>query len=203
MNKKNSEDKSNKKTIWQGTTLLAPIPPVLVGVGDGEKNNVFTVAWTGIINTRPPKTYISVRPERFSYDFIKKTGEFTINLPSCDLVAAVDTCGVKSGKKIDKFKETGLKYEKGELTNAPIVTSCPINLECRVFESIDLGSHTMFMADILNVHVNESLIDENGRLTIEKANLLAYAHGRYFSLGKSLMSFGESVRKKKRKRNNS
>lgn len=198
-NTENIKNPENKKAIWPGTTLLAPIPPVLVGVGDSQKPNVFTVAWTGIINSKPPKTYISVRPERYSYNFIKKSGEFTINLPSCDLVNAVDICGVKSGKKIDKFKETKLKYEKGEIINAPIVTSCPINLECRIFESIDLGSHTMFMADILNVHVNENLIDQNGRLMIEKANLLSYAHGHYFSLGKSLLSFGQSVKKKKRK----
>ena len=190
-------EKNKNKVIWKGTTLLAPVPPVLVGVGNGEKNNVFTVGWTGIINTRPPKTYISVHPDRYSYEFIKENGEFTINLPSCNLVASVDTCGVKSGRKIDKFKETKLGYEKGEIINAPIITNCPINLECKVFESIDLGSHTMFMADILNVHIDENLIDENGRLMIEKANLLAYAHGRYFSLGKSLMTFGQSVRKKK------
>lgn len=185
------------KVIWNGTTLIAPVPPVLVGVGNGEKNNVFTVGWTGIINTRPPKTYISVHPDRYSYNFIKETGEFTINLPSTKLVSKVDTCGVKSGRKIDKFKELNLSYEKGELINAPIITDCPINLECKVFESIDLGSHTMFMADILNVHIDENLIDKNGRLMIEKADLLAYAHGRYFSLGKTLMTFGESVRKKK------
>ena len=189
----------NSKVIWNGTTLIAPVPPVLVGVSDGEKNNVFTVGWTGIINTRPPKTYISVHPDRYSYDFIKKTGEFTINLPSTKLVSKVDTCGVKSGRKIDKFKELNLSYEKGELINAPIITDCPINLECRVFESVDLGSHTMFMADILNVHVDEKLLDENGRLMIEKADLLAYAHGRYFSLGKTLMTFGQSVRKKKKR----
>jgi len=186
----------NSKVIWNGTTLLAPVPPVLVGVGNGEKNNVFTVGWTGIINTRPPKTYISVHPDRYSYEFIKETGEFTINLPSCNLVSKVDTCGVKSGRKIDKFKELKLNYEKGELIKAPILTDCPINLECKVFESVDLGSHTMFMADILNVHVDEKLLDKNGRLMIEKADLLAYAHGRYFSLGKTLMTFGQSVRKK-------
>lgn len=192
-----NKSNENNKVIWKGTTLLAPVPPVLVGVGNEEKSNVFTVGWTGIINTRPPRTYISVHPDRYSYEFIIKTGEFTINLPSCNLVSAVDTCGVKSGRKTDKFKETNLQYEKGELINAPVITSCPINLECKVFESIDLGSHTMFMADILNVHVSEKLIDKNGRLMIEKADLLAYAHGQYFSLGKSLMTFGQSVRRKK------
>ena len=189
----------NSKVIWNGTTLIAPVPPVLVGVSDGEKNNVFTVGWTGIINTRPPKTYISVHPDRYSYEFIKETGEFTINLPSTNLVSKVDTCGVKSGRKIDKLKELNLSYEKGELITAPIITDCPINLECKVFQSIDLGSHTMFMADILNVHVDEKLLDKNGRLMIEKADLLAYAHGRYFSLGKTLMTFGQSVRKKNKK----
>lgn len=187
----------NNKVIWKGTTLIAPVPPVLVGVGDMEKMNVFTVGWTGIINTKPPKTYISVHPDRYSYEFIKKSGEFTINLPSCDLVKTVDTCGVKSGRKIDKFKEMKLNAEKGQLISAPIITNCPINLECKVFEEVNLGSHTMFMADILNVHIDEKLIDSDGRLMIEKANLLAYAHGQYFSLGKSLLKFGGSVRKKK------
>ena len=185
-----------EKVIWNPTTLIAPVPPVLVGVGNGEIDNVLTVGWTGIINTKPPRTYISVRPERYSYNFIKETGEFTINLASTDLVNAVDTCGVKTGAKTDKFKETGITKEKGILINAPIIPECPINLECKVFESIELGSHTMFLADILNVHVNENLIDKNGRLMIEKANLLAYAHGQYFSLGKSLITFGRSVRKK-------
>ena len=192
-----TKNNKNNKVLWNGTTLLAPVPPVLVGVGNGEKNNVFTVGWTGIINTKPPRTYISVRPERYSYEFIKSTGEFTINLASCDIVRAVDFCGVKSGKKTDKFSETGLKAEKSELITAPIISQCPINLECKVFESMDLGTHTMFLADILNVHVNENLIDKDGRLMIEKANLLSYAHGQYFSLGKSLLTFGRSVRKKK------
>lgn len=189
----------NKKVIWNGTTLIAPVPPVLVGVGNEKENNVFTVGWTGIINTKPPKTYISVHPDRYSYNFIKETGVFTINLPTKSLVRAVDMCGVKSGRKTDKFKEGKLKIEKGEIVSAPIITSCPINLECKVFEEIVLGSHTMFLADILNVHIDENLIDEKGRLMIEKADLIAYAHGLYFPLGKSLLKFGESVRKKKKK----
>lgn len=186
-----------EKATWNPTTLIAPVPPVLVGVGDENKKNVFTVAWTGIINSKPPKTYISVRPERYSYEFIKKTGEFAINLASCDIVKAVDFCGVRSGKALDKFEKTGLTAIKGEKINAPIIEQCPINLECKVFDSMDLGSHTMFLADIVNVRVDEKLVDKNGRLMIEKANLLSYAHGTYFSLGKSLLTFGRSVRKKK------
>ncbi len=186
-----------EKATWNPTTLIAPVPPVLVGVGDENKKNVFTVAWTGIINSKPPKTYISVRPERYSYEFIKKTGEFTINLASCDIVKAVDFCGVRSGKALDKFEKTGLTAIKGEKINAPIIEQCPINLECKVFDSMDLGSHTMFLADIVNVRVDEKLVDKNGRLMIEKANLLSYAHGTYFSLGKGLLTFGRSVRKKK------
>ena len=185
------------KVKWKGSTLLAPVPPALVTCGTMEKPNVLTIAWTGIINTNPPKTYISVRPERFSYDMIDSLGEFVINLPTKDMVRAVDFCGVKSGKDIDKFKKTNLNIQKCEFVSCPQIEQSPLSLECKVFDKIELGTHHMFLADIVGVNVDESLLDKNGRLCIEKAGLIAYAHGDYFELGKNLGDFGFSVRKKK------
>ena len=185
------------KVKWKGSTLLAPVPPALVTCGTMEKPNVLTIAWTGIINTNPPKTYISVRPERFSYDMIDSLGEFVINLPTKDMVRAVDFCGVKSGKDIDKFKKTNLNIQKCEFVSCPQIEQSPLSLECKVFDKIELGTHHMFLADIVGVNVDESLLDKNGRLCIEKARLIAYAHGDYFELGKNLGDFGFSVRKKK------
>ena len=186
-----------KKQHWKGGTLLAPIPPALVTVGTMEQANVLTVAWTGILNTIPPKTYISVRKERYSYDFLIKTREFVINLPSANLVRAVDFCGVRSGKDIDKFNEMKLTPVKAEKVSAPLISECPLHLECKITDQIDLGSHTMFIADIVGMDVAESCINQNGKLEIEKCNLLAFAHGEYFTLGKKMGSFGYSVRKKK------
>ena len=186
------------RTVWEGSALLSPVPAVLVSVGDENEKNVFTVAWTGTLNTRPPKTYISVRPERHSYAILERTGEFVINLPSCDLVKAVDFCGVRSGKNIDKFKEMKLTPKESESVKAPYIDECPISLECRVSDKIHLGTHTMFIADILKISVKNELLDKNGKLHIKKCNLLAYAHGEYFSLGERLGTFGYSVRKKKK-----
>lgn len=185
------------KVKWKGSTLLAPVPPALVTCGTMEKPNVLTIAWTGIINTNPPKTYISVRPERFSYGMIDSLGEFVINLPTKDMVRAVDFCGVKSGKDIDKFKKTNLNIQKCEFVSCPQIEQSPLSLECKVFDKIELGTHHMFLADIVGVNVDESLLDKNGRLCVEKARLIAYAHGDYFELGKNLGDFGFSVRKKK------
>ena len=186
------------RTVWEGAALLSPVPAVLVSVGDENEKNVFTVAWTGTINTRPPKTYISVRPERHSYDIIERTGEFVINLPSCDLVKAVDYCGVKSGKNTDKFKEMKLTAKKSDSVTAPYIEECPISMECRVSEKIHLGTHTMFIADIIKISVKDEFLDKNGKLLMKKCNLLAYAHGEYYSLGERLGTFGYSVRKKKK-----
>ena len=185
------------RTIWEGSALLSPVPAVLVSLGDEKEKNVFTVAWTGTLNTKPPKTYISVRPERYSYQIIEKTGEFVINLPSCDLVKAVDYCGVKSGKNTDKFKDMSLTAMKSVSVGAPFIAECPISIECKVCDKIHLGTHTMFIADILKISVKNEFIDKNGKLLIKKCNLLAYAHGEYFSLGNTLGTFGYSVRKKK------
>ncbi len=189
-----------KKTQWKGTTLLAPIPPVLVTCGDMEHPNIFTVAWTGIINTQPPKTYISVRPSRFSYPLIEKSGEFAINLPTAKLCRAVDFCGVRSGANVNKWEACRLTPQKANVIAAPMLEESPISLECRVFERVPLGTHDMFLADIVAVNVAEELIDPSGRLCVERADLLAFAHGAYFALGQQLGTFGFSVKKKKRNR---
>ncbi len=187
------------RTVWDGSALLSPVPAVLVSVGDENEKNVFTVAWTGTLNTKPPKTYISVRPERYSYDIIERTGEFVINLPSTALVKAVDFCGVRSGKNMDKFKEMKLTAIKSNSVNAPSIEECPISMECRVCDKIHLGTHTMFIADILKISVKNEFLDDNGKLHIKKCKLLAYAHGEYFSLGERLGTFGYSVKKKKKR----
>lgn len=187
------------KVSWKGGALLAPVPPVLVSVGDGEKSNVFTVAWTGLINTQPPKTYISVRPSRYSYDFIKSTGEFALNLTPASLVRAADWCGIHTGRKVDKFKKMNLTPVPASKISAPIIEECPLSLECRVFDVKELGTHHMFLADIVAVDVYGELIDSKGKLHIDRADLAAFAHGEYFSLGKSLGTFGFSVKKKKKR----
>lgn len=185
------------KVHWKGSVMTSPLPPTLVSCGFEGKENVFTVAWTGILNTQPPITYISVRPERYSYELIKQSGEFVINLPTAELVRAVDYCGVKTGRKNDKFKDMGLHADKCEKVSAPLIAECPVNIECKVREIVQLGTHDMFIADIVGLDVAKELLDEKGRLCLDKAGLIAYAHGEYFALGKKLGSFGYSVRKKK------
>ncbi len=188
------------KLKWKGGTLLAPVPAVMVSCGSLEKPNVFTVAWTGIINTNPPKTYISVRPERFSYNIIKERGSFVINLTTAAMVRSADFCGVRSGRDIDKFKECKLTAEPAlELEDTPTIGESPISLECKVTDIIPLGTHDMFLADIISVDVSPEIVNESGALKIEKADLAAYAHGQYFALGKKLGSFGYSVKKKTKK----
>lgn len=185
------------KTKLGAGTLLAPLPAVLVSCGDGEKQNLLTIAWTGILCTKPAKTYISVRPERYSYNIIKNSGEFVINLPSAEQVRALDWCGVRSGKTEDKWARCGLTPEPcPDLKLAPAVQQCPVSIACRVEQIVPLGSHDMFIAEILSVSVDDRLLDKDGRLNYEKADLVAYSHGSYYRLGKYLGSFGYSVRKK-------
>lgn len=184
------------KIAWRGGALIAPIPSVLVSCGTFEKPNALTVAWTGILNTIPPKTYISVRPERYSYPIIKETGEFVINLTTKAIVRATDFCGVRSGKDCDKFALTGLTAEKSTRLTCPMIAQSPVSLECRVQEIVPLGSHDLFIADIVAVNVDERYLDDNGKLHLEQCGLIAYAHGEYYELGKRLGSFGFSVRKK-------
>lgn len=188
------------KVSWKGGALIAPLPPVMVSCGEGEKKNIITVAWTGIINTIPPKTYISVRPSRHSYSIIKESGEFVINLTPASLVRAADYSGTYTGAKKDKFKECSLTAEECEHVSCPAIAECPLSIECKVSGIIPLGTHDMFLADIVGVRVDESLLDKNGKLCIERADLAAYAHGEYFALGKKLGKFGFSAVKKKKKK---
>ncbi len=187
------------KQTWNPGALLAPVPPALVSLGSVESPNVLTIGWTGILNTKPPKTYISVRPERHSYKMLLESGEFVINLPTVNMVRAVDFCGCRTGAKFDKFKLCGLTAEPGVNISAPSIAECPISIECKVYDRASLGTHDMFLADILSVRVSEDVIDRSGKLRIDKCNLLAYAHGTYFSLGKELGTFGFSVKKKQNK----
>lgn len=187
------------KKIWKPGTFLYPIPAVMVSCGNMEKSNIITVAWTGIINTDPAMVYISVRKERFSYNIIKESKEFVINLTSKDLVSKTDWCGVKTGAKIDKFKETKLIKEKAKYVKCPMIKQSPVSIECRVVQEMDLGSHTMFIANVLAIHADEEFFDEKGAFDISKCHLIAYANGGYYELGKKLGKFGFSVQKKKRK----
>ena len=184
------------KLQWKPGTLLAPAPPALVSCGTMEEHNVLTAAWTGIVNSEPPMTYVSIRPQRHSHSMIQEKGEFVINLPTEAIVKATDLCGVKSGRDVDKFALAGLTAEPSNLVAAPGIAECPISLECKVREVTSLGSHDMFLADIVAVDVDPKYVDEKGALHMEKAGLLAYAHGAYFGLGKQLGTFGFSVRKK-------
>ena len=188
---------------WKGGTLEAPLPPALVSCGTPEHPNVLTIAWTGIVNTMPPITYISVRPDRYSYDLIKNSGEFVINLPTEELVPAIDFCGVKSGRDLDKIAACGLHTEPGETVQAPLILESPVHLECKVRQVLPLGSHDMFLADITAVRVDEDYVDANGRLCMERCHLAAYIHGTYYSIGQALGTFGFSVKKKQKKRKSS
>ena len=176
----------------------------MVTCADGESSNIITIAWTGIINSDPPMTYVSVRKERYSHRLIKESGEFVINLTTEELAKATDFCGVRSGRNIDKAAETGLSFVPAEIVGCPMISESPVNIECRVTEIKELGSHDMFMAEIVKVHADEKLFDENGRLCLEKAGLISYSHGEYFGLKKNpIGKFGFSVMKAKtRKRIN-
>ncbi len=191
-----------KKQVWKGTVLTSPVPPVMVSCGDMEESNIVTVAWTGTVNTKPPMTYISLRPSRHSYGIIKEKGEFVINLTPTSLIKKADYCGIYTGKKVNKFEKCGFTKSEASVVSAPLIDECPINLECKVKDIIPLGTHDMFLAEIVSVNVDESLIDENGKLHLEKANLSAFAHGDYYALGKKLAPFGISVRNKKKHAHN-
>jgi flavin reductase (DIM6/NTAB) family NADH-FMN oxidoreductase RutF len=189
------------KVTWKGGALTAPVPPSMVTCGEGESANIITVAWTGIVNTVPPKTYISVRPSRHSYGLIKESGEFVVNLTPASLIRSADYCGVYTGKKVNKFEKCGLHPEPASVVRCPLLAESPLSLECRVTDVIPLGSHDMFLADIVAVNVDESLLDADGKLHLDRAGLAAFAHGEYFELGKKIGTFGFSVRKKKRAKN--
>ena len=186
------------KISWKPGNMIYPLPAVMVTCRDQENDNIITIAWTGTICTNPPMTYISVRPERHSYEMIKKSREFVINLTTKDLAKATDFCGVRSGRDLDKFKETGLTKGEAQIVNAPIIEESPVNIECRVEDIVHLGSHHMFTAKVVNIMVDDIYMEENGRFALEKTNPLIYSHGGYFETGKQLGTFGYSVKKKKK-----
>ncbi len=186
-----------RKNLSPGA-LTAPLPPCMVTVGDMENNNILTVAWTGILATVPPKTYISVRPSRYSHSMLGAGREFVINLPPASLAKEVDFVGIYTGKKMDKFERCGLTRVKSELVAPPTVAECPVALECRVTEVVPMGSHDVFMADIVSVSCKEELIDAEGKMHFERADLLAYAHGEYYTLGERIGKFGFSTDKPKK-----
>ena len=187
------------KVMWKPGTFVYPIPAVMVSCGDMEKSNIITVAWTGIINSNPAMCYISVRPERYSYNLIKESGEFVINLTNENLVFATDWCGVKSGKDVDKFKEMNLTKEKCNFVKCPGIKESPVSIECKVKEIKELGSHNMFIAEVLSINAGEEYIDEKGAFDISKCNLVAYANGKYFELGKVLRKIWILCSKKQKK----
>lgn len=192
------------KSVWKPGTVVYPVPAVMVSCGniDGEKN-IITVAWTGTINTNPPMTYVSIRPERHSYEMIKKSGEFVINLVTEKLAYACDYCGVRSGKDIDKFKEMKLTAVKGNEVLAPLIYESPVNIECKVKDIIELGSHHMFIGEVVSVSVSDEYMDETGKFHFNKSKPICYSHGGYFGLGKQLGTFGYSVKKQDNKKENS
>ena len=187
------------REIWKPGTFIYPIPAVMVTSGTFENANIMTVAWTGIINTNPAMGYISVRPERYSYNLIKENGEFVINLTSENLAFATDWCGVRSGAQFDKFKEMNLTKEKAKYVKCPIIKESPVAVECRVKEIKELGSHHMIIADVLSIDADKKYIDENGAFDISKCDLIAYSNGKYYTMGRKIGKFGFSVEKKKNK----
>lgn len=189
------------KQTWKPGNMVYPLPAVMVSAGDKAGNtNIITIAWTGTICTNPAMLYISVRPERYSYDMIRESGEFVVNLTTEALAKVTDYCGVRSGRDVDKWKETGLTPGKAnELSYAPIIEECPVNIECKVTEVKELGSHHMFMAEVVSVQVDDKYLDETGRFCLNETGLLAYSHGEYLGLGEQIGTFGYSVKKKAKK----
>lgn len=187
-----------EKTTWKAGTFIYPLPAVMVSCGTMKKSNILTVAWTGIVNTNPAMVYISIRPERYSYNIIKETGEFVINLTNQKLAKATDWCGVRSGAKYDKFKEMNLTKQKANFVNCPMIGESPVSVECRVREIKENGSHHMFIADVLAINAASEYIDDTGRFDISKCDLIAYSNGHYYSLGKKIGKFGFSVQKKRK-----
>lgn len=189
------------KEIWRPGNMLYPLPVVMVSVADAEgKPNIITLAWVGTICSDPAMVSISVRPERYSYNIIKETKEFVINLTTRDLAFATDYCGVKSGRDVDKFKEMKLTPAKAEYVKAPLIDEAPVNIECRVKDIIPLGSHDMFIAEVLAVHADDKYKDENGKFCLEMAEPIVYSHGEYLTTGEKLGTFGYSVKKPDKKK---
>ncbi len=185
------------KQLWKPGNMLYPLPAVMVSVADAKgRPNIITLAWVGTVCTNPPMVSISVRPERYSYPILRETGEFVINLTTKELTYATDYCGVKSGRDVDKFKEMKLTPIPGQHVKAPLIEESPVNIECRVRQVLELGSHDMFLADVLAVHVDEKYMDEKGKFHLEKSEPIVYSHGDYLTTGELLGTFGYSVKKK-------
>ncbi len=188
------------KQRWKAGNMLYPLPVVMVTAADSKgRDNIITVAWTGTICTNPPMVSISVRPERYSYDMIRETGEFVINLTTEKLAFATDYCGVRSGREVDKFEKMRLTRQKAEFVKAPLIAESPVCIECKVFKREELGSHDLFLAKVLAVHADEKYLDKNGKFQLSQANPLVYSHGEYYSLGRKIGKFGYSVQKKAKK----
>lgn len=186
------------KSVWKPGTVLYPVPAVMVSCGDGiNQSNIITIAWTGTVNSDPPMTYVSIRPERYSYEIIKQTGEFVINLTTEKLIKACDFCGVRSGRDIDKFEQMHLTKAKATIVKAPLIYESPVNIECKVTQMIPLGTHHMFLAEVVAVNVSDEYLDETGKFHFDQSKPVCYSHGQYFSLGKNMGKFGYSVRKTK------
>lgn len=190
------------KEVWKPGNMLYPLPAVMVSTGDKQgKTNILTIAWTGTICTNPPMVYISVRPERYSYNLIKESKEFVINLTTEKLAKATDYCGVRSGKDVDKWKEAHLTPQKAKtLKYAPVIEECPVNIECKVVEIKELGSHHMFLAKVTSVQIDDAYMNEQNKFELNKTGLLAYSHGEYLGLGKKIGKFGYSVQKRNKRK---
>ena len=187
------------KQSWKPGNMLYPLPVVMVSAADKEgRDDIITVAWAGTVCTNPPMVSISIRPERYSYHMIRETGEFVINLTTEELAFATDYCGVKSGRDVDKFKETGLTRETAEKVKAPLIAEAPVSIECKVKEIRELGSHHMFIAQVAAVHADEKYMDEKNRFDLNRARPIVYSHGEYLGTGKKLGTFGYSVKKAKK-----
>lgn len=187
------------KQSWKPGNMLYPLPVVMVSASDKEgRDDIITVAWAGTVCTNPPMVSVSIRPERYSYHMIRETGEFVINLTTEKLAFATDYCGVRSGRDVDKFKETGLTREKADKVRAPMIGESPVNIECRVRKVKELGSHHMFIAEVVAVHADEAYMDEKKRFDLNRAKPIVYSHGEYLGTGRKLGSFGYSVKKSKK-----
>lgn len=188
----------NERIDLNPGTLLTPLPAVIVSVGDMESSNLITVAWTGILSSDPPRAYISVRPSRYSHALLKENGEFVINLTTEALAKKTDYVGIYTGKKVDKFEKCALTKLESKCVAPPTVAESPLSLECRVFQVMESGTHDIFLADIVNVSCRAELLDEKGRICLERAKLITYSHGEYYALGRKIGNFGFSAAKKKK-----
>ncbi|QGY43798.1 flavin reductase family protein [Maribellus comscasis] len=189
------------KTYWKPGTIIYPLPAVMVSCGEKEEEyNIITIAWTGTINSDPPMCSISVRPGRHSYEIIKRTGEFVINLTTEKLARATDWCGCRSGQKYNKWKEMNLTPAPAKVVKAPIIEESPVNIECKVKNIVELGTHHMFIAEVVSVSVDDAFLNDKNAFSFSKASPLVYSHGHYFGLGKKIGKFGWSVEKKKKKK---